>query len=122
MPIADPPMRVLIGCMVLAIAVAATFARSLGRLSYWMLLIGGFGIGMAVSGILQQRHEQRIRRELRRAAKEWPSLLRDACATRGVGGAIPRLLQQRGYRDYFLRRWLAARLARTLADATRSEH
>ena len=75
-----------------------------------MLFIALFGVAMIGSGILQQRHQAPVQRDVQRADAEWPELLRAAAAARHQGENIAHLLLQRGYRDYFVRHWIARRL------------
>ena len=118
MPVTDPPARVVFGFVVLTIPAFALPVADLERVQYWMLAVAVFSVCMITSGIRQQLHERRVRREIDRAEAEWPELLRDAGALAGRGDGITRLLQQRGYHDYFVRRWLAARL---VLEVTASE-
>lgn len=115
MPVTDPPARVVFGFVVLTIPAFALPVADLERVQYWMVAVAVFSVCMITSGIRQQLHERRVRREIDRAEAEWPELVREAGAAAARGDGITRLLQQRGYRDYFVRRWLAARLAREVA-------
>lgn len=116
MPVTDPPGRVVFGGIVVFTAFMVWQIEALARISYWMLFFACFGVAMMVSGIRQQRHDARVQREIRRAEREWTALLQEAAAARQHGAGTVRLLQQRGYRDFFVRRWLAARLEQALAD------
>lgn len=115
MPVADPPGRVVFGGVVVLAAVMVWQIESLARIRYWMLFFACFGVAMMASGILQQRHDARVRREIGRAEAEWATLLAEAADAHGHGEGLVRLLQRRGYRNFFVRRWLAARLEQALA-------
>lgn len=115
MPVADPPGRVVFGGVVVFAAFMVWQIEALARISYWMLFFACFGVAMMVSGIQQQRHDARVRREIRRAGVEWATLLAKAADAHGHGDGLVRLLQRHGYRNFFVRRWLAARLEQALA-------
>jgi hypothetical protein len=117
MPVADPPGRVVFGGVVVFAAVMVWQIESLARISYWMLFFAGFGVAMMVSGIRQQQHDARVQREIRRAEAEWADLVAEAAGHRQTTGLV-RMLQQRGYRNYFVRRWLEQRLEQELASGT----
>ena len=74
-----------------------------------------FGFAMMVSGIQQQRHDARVRREIGQAEAEWATLLAEAADSHRHGEGFVRLLQRHGYRNFFVRRWLGARLELALA-------
>lgn len=125
MPIADPPSRILFGSFVVLAAWWGWRDETVGRISYWMVLIACFGTGMIVSGIREQRHDARIAADLSRAAREWPQLLDAADGERRAGRNLPGFLARRGYRSFWVRRHLAARLERELqrpAETGGAEH
>lgn len=115
MPVTDPKARIVFGVVILLVAAMASCAVSLERIRYWMLGIAVFGLAMMRSGVLHRRHDARVRRELDRAEGEWTELMRDAVAARHQGEGVARLLQRRGYHEFFIRRWIADRLAQELS-------
>lgn len=120
MPVADPDARIVFGMLLGCVAVFGWFAAGLTRVSYWMVLLAGCAIAMIASGAAQLRREARIRAEVARAEREWPDLVCEAEAALRAGGGIPRMLQGRGYRDFFVRRWITRRLAAELAGVPRA--
>ncbi len=79
---------------------------------FWGLTLFGFCGGLASLGIgwRERQREQAFTAELARAKAEWSSLERDLRAARLSGGSPTRILQQRGYREYHIRRWILREL------------
>lgn len=115
MPVEDPGARIAFAVVILTVVGLSSLCESLERLRYWFVLLALFAIAMIVSAIRQQRHQAHHHAEVRRAAGEWDDLLEAAEGTLSRGESLARMLRQRGYRGYFLRRWLIAHLRRTLA-------
>ncbi|MBL8729138.1 MAG: hypothetical protein JNM25_11945 [Planctomycetes bacterium] len=114
MPVTSPKARIVFGVGIICFGVLGWFAPDLERLWYWMLGIVLFGGAMIGSALRQQAYEAQVRSDVERAEREWPDLVRDAKLARRQGGSIARLLQQSGYREHFLRHWLAGRLEQEL--------
>lgn len=78
----------------------------------WGLTIFGFCGGLASLGIgwRERQRERAFTAELARAKAEWSELERDLRAARATGGSPTRVLQQRGYREYHIRRWILREL------------
>lgn len=118
MPVTDPQNRIAFGVVILAVAAAVYFGvDDIGNGRHWFLGMAAFGVGMAVSGFMHKRHDARIRRLMERARREWRSLLDGAAVAKVDGEGIPRFLARCGYHEYFVRRWIAERLAGELARA-----
>ena len=62
------------------------------------------------SGLAQIRGDRRVQRELRQARSQWIRLKSAAQSCSEHGESFTRELKKRGYRDYFVRRWIIARL------------
>ena len=84
---------------------------SLERLLPWMSFSVLFGVGMTVSGVAQVMRNRRFRSSIARAELEWPEICVDAEHAHANGESLVRMLRRRGYREYFVRRWLVPRLA-----------
>ena len=121
MPVTDPANRIVFGVVLVAVGAVMWNVESLERVKYWMLLISLFGFFMMRSGAAQRQHDARVRFEIDRGEREWPELLRDAATARRDGASIVRMLQQRGYREFFVRRWLADRIEHELAQGDAAE-
>ncbi|MCA8965358.1 MAG: hypothetical protein H6838_11060 [Planctomycetes bacterium] len=111
MPVTDPQNRIAFGCVTLAVAWAVIYGvEDVGNGRHWFAGMAAFAVGMIVSGVRQIRHDRRVRRLMDRARGEWSELLVGAAVAKGDGEGIPRFLVRRGYREYFVRRWIADRL------------
>jgi len=69
-----------------------------------------FGLALLGSGWREQRRQEAIDGEVDRARAEWPDLQRDVALALRTGQNIARLLQQRGYREFLVRRWIVREL------------
>lgn len=125
MPFADPAGRLIIGSGICLLATLSVGVPVGALLLPWMWFLVCFGAAMVGSAIAQIRRNARFRREMNRAEREWDALSLDAFRAERHGANLTRLLQARGYRDYFarvlqqrgyrqylVRRWLIRRLQR----------
>lgn len=69
-----------------------------------------FGAVLFGSGYRDGKRQAAIDAEVARAESEWHDLKREIELARRAGGNVSRLLQQRGYREFFVRRWILAEL------------
>lgn len=69
-----------------------------------------FGAVLLGSGYRDAKRQAAIDAEVERAEAEWQDLKREIELARRTGGNASRLLQQRGYREFFVRRWILAEL------------
>lgn len=104
----SPRAKVLIGvgtCLLGAVLTVVLWDAGL----VWGAALFAFGLGLAVTGIgLRERRRGRsIATEVERAQREWPELQRGIVELRANGGNVARFLQQRGYREFGVRRWIA---------------
>lgn len=112
MPVTDPENRIAFGCAILMVAWAVLYCvEDMGNGRHWFAGMAAFALGMIVSGVRHIRHDRRVRRFLDRARREWSDLLAGAAVAKCDGEGIPRFLVRRGYREYFVRRWIADRIA-----------
>ena len=79
------------------IAGAAVFAALIGPI-------------LAVSGRRELARAQAFDAEVERARGEWSELERGIRAARQAGKSVARFLQDRGYREYHVRSWIAGEL------------
>lgn len=110
LPIANPVLRLVFG---VTMAVGATILILMpvrSQALWWTILFGGMGIAMVLSAVAQLLRRRFLRNELQRARGEWADLVAASVTARESGESLVRLLQRKGYREYFVRQWLAARL------------
>jgi hypothetical protein len=69
-----------------------------------------FGLVLGGSALRDQARERRFDAEVARARSEWAELQRELALCKRTGGNAARLLQQRGYREFAVRRWLVREL------------
>ncbi|MCR9247294.1 MAG: hypothetical protein NXI31_19865 [bacterium] len=65
---------------------------------------------VAVGGVRDLRRQRLFEAEIERAKSEWEQLRIDLFTARRDGQNVARHLQARGYRDFHVRRWIAAEL------------
>ena len=68
------------------------------------------GPALAGIGLTEHRRARAFDVEVERARAEWPELERGIQAARRDGGNVARFLLARGYREFAVRRWIAAEL------------
>lgn len=110
MPVSDPQSRVFFGAVIFFVGLGCALVPYAGNGRHWLFGLAGIGVAMIASGVNHQRHDNAIRRELARADAEWDELRAKAAELRSDTVALVRLMQARGYRNYFVRRWLIDRL------------
>lgn len=98
----DPEARLVVG--VLTVLGILVVMPSSGRAFGWLLAGLAVGVAWLASGIEGVRRRSRRRREVARAHAEWAELCRAIAAASHAGGSPAQVLQQRGYRDYELRK------------------
>jgi len=81
-----------------------------GWIAWGAIFAAIFGPALALVGLREQARERAIQAELARARGEWSELADGIRATRREGGNIARYLQGKGYREFVVRRWIAAEL------------
>ncbi|MBL9079116.1 MAG: hypothetical protein JNL08_16555 [Planctomycetes bacterium] len=69
-----------------------------------------FGFALSLVGIAEHRRALAFAAEVQRARAEWPELADRIRALRRDGGNVARFLQDRGYREFGVRRWITAEL------------
>lgn len=117
LPVTEPGLRIVFGIGLIVLGAMFLPLPRLARVQHWLVGMICFGIAMIGSAIMQLRHEKGVRDELARAQREWPELVAAAENTLRSGGSMARCLQQRGYEQYFVRRWIADTLKQQLATS-----
>lgn len=79
------------------------------------------GFALALIGMRERARERAFDAEVERAHSEWSELENGIYAARRSGGNVARYLQDKGYREFAVRRWIAAELDPGKRDE-RSEH
>ncbi len=74
----------------------------------WFCIL--FGAALAASGVKDQARQRRLDAEVARATAEWSDLARELSLAKRTGKNAARLLQERGYREFAVRRWIAREL------------
>ncbi|MBL8727856.1 MAG: hypothetical protein JNM25_05465 [Planctomycetes bacterium] len=69
-----------------------------------------FGPAIALIGMREHKRARSFDAEVQRARAEWSELKEGIHAARRDGGNVARFLQARGYREFAVRRWIAAEL------------
>lgn len=105
-PFGDPAGRLIIGIIVLVLPYPFLGGAGMERVMIWLLLTSFFGLMMVVSAIWQIRTNAQFQQQMERAIAEWDALSLDAYRAERDGVSLSLLLRDRGYGDYFLRRWL----------------
>ncbi|MFT4512242.1 MAG: hypothetical protein ACI89X_000141 [Planctomycetota bacterium] len=108
LPFTNPTLRILIG--LLMVAGSLGFSGFNGVVFQWGVFFFVLGLAFGFSGLAQIRRDRRVQRELRRAQVAWVNLRLAAQACSEGGESLARELSKRGYREYFVRRWIVARL------------
>jgi len=105
-PFGDPAGRLVIGFLTCVLPYPFLGGAGMGRVMIWLLLTSFFGLMMVVSAIWQLRKNALFQQQMERAIAEWDLLSLDAYRAERDGLSLSLLLRDRGYDDYFLRRWL----------------
>ena len=91
----------------LVLVVSSSLRGLLATFPFALLL---FGAAIALQAFGDQRRRSRLAAQLARAKAELPQL-RETMADLRRGGANPtQILQQRGYSEFFVRRWILKQL------------
>lgn len=77
-------------------------------LSIVVMVMGGL---LAWTGRQELARERAIESEVERATGEWEELRRAIEAAERGGASVTRMLQQRGYREFGVRRWIIRELS-----------
>lgn len=107
----SPRGRMIAGPILLLFG-AATAVVLWGQGLVWALSLLAllFGPALFVSGARDAARQRRFDAEVARALAEWTDLVRDVALARRTGQNVARLLQQRGYREFAVRQWIAREL------------
>ena len=117
LPVSHPGLRIAFGILLMLGSLG--FLGMNGVVFQWMILFFGLGTGFMLSGFSQLHRDRTVREELHRARRQWPELQRAAQVASETGESFARELTKLGYREYFVRRWIATRLG---AGGTSSKH
>jgi hypothetical protein len=107
----SPRARLVAGALLVPGAVllaAALWDRGLIWGFSWFLLL--LGLALAGSGMREEARRRRFDAEVARARGEWAELQRELALCKRTHGNPARLLQQRGYREFAVRRWIVREL------------
>ncbi|MCB9877225.1 MAG: hypothetical protein H6835_06435 [Planctomycetes bacterium] len=106
----SPKARVWVGLALVAVAVAGVLDLwGRGVIWYGSLALFLFGLVLFVGGWRELRRQAVVAAELGRVDAEWAELRQAIAEWRRRGDNVARQLQQRGYREYFVRQWIVAR-------------
>lgn len=107
-----PRTRIIAGLVACAGGVAWFVLRwDDGFYSGLGLFAGLLGVAVFWNGRSDLLRQRRIDAEVARANAEWADLRRDLLFAKRSGGNAARLLQDRGYREFAVRRWISRKLA-----------
>jgi hypothetical protein len=114
LPFANPDVRCAVGLVVAVVGVVLLFFPS--RLMGWSLFLAMFGIGCFLSGLEQSNRQRRIDSEMQRAIRGWEDLRTDLASAAAEGRGTVRVLLDRGYREYEVRKWILSQLRTVGSD------
>ncbi|MCA8944341.1 MAG: hypothetical protein KDB80_17380 [Planctomycetes bacterium] len=108
-----PPRTKTIVGIVMAVAggIACAWLWQRGWLVGVAIFSFVMGVLLAWTGRQELARERAIDREVERARGEWVELERGIAEAQRDGRSVVRYLQQRGYAEYGVRRWIAEELA-----------
>ena len=108
----SPKLRVAAGAALLLGGIAVSVALwNEGWIWYGAVSAALFGPVRLFGGLGELRRQAAVADELQRVEAEWPALRQAIADWQRRGDNVTRQLQQRGYREYFVRRWILARAA-----------
>lgn len=122
-PFDQPAFRIAVGVLCIATAVLMTLFGSSVTNGWnapfvgWYLFVLVVGIGCLGSGFAQLRRREVLEVEMRRAQAEWHALQDAVTAAEAQGRNVVRVLLDRGYREFEVRRWILHRLGHAQAVA-----
>ncbi len=91
-------------------AVACVMLWERGWIAWAAVFAALFGPALALIGLRERARERAVDAEVARARSEWSELEKDINAARRDGGNVARYLQGKGYKEFAVRRWIAAEL------------
>jgi len=107
----SPRGRILAGPILLALGIATTVAYwGMGLIWYGSMFCALFGPVLLWSGLRDEAQQRRFDAEVTRAKAEWHDLRRDLALAKRTGQNPARLLQERGYTVFSIRRWIVREL------------
>lgn len=107
----SPRGRLLAGGVLVVVGVGGAVALwDQGLIWFGSAFCVLFGLALAVSGARDQARQRRFEGEVARAAAEWDELRRDLALAKRTGQNTARLLQERGYQEFAVRRWIVREL------------
>ncbi|MCA8954812.1 MAG: hypothetical protein KDC87_01990 [Planctomycetes bacterium] len=103
--------RILVGiCLAIAGTVASITLLDHGLFAVGAVMVVGVGVTLVLSAKRELDVARATRSEVDRAHGEWEELEQGVRRARRNGESVARYLQSMGYRDFAVRRWLAAEL------------
>lgn len=107
----SPRGRIVAGGIALAsgVGLAVAFWQN-GLIWYGSAFCVLLGLALALSGWSDEARLRRFDAEVARARAEWSDLRRDLALAKRTGKNAARLLQERGYREFAVRRWIVREL------------
>ncbi|MBI5850821.1 MAG: hypothetical protein HZB39_07305 [Planctomycetes bacterium] len=107
-----PRTKVIVGAvMAVAGALACEWLWDRGWIAGLPILSLVLGALLTWTGRQELARERAIEEETTRARAEWAALEEGVSACNRDGRSVARFLQERGYREYGVRRWIAEELA-----------
>ena len=107
----SPRVRAVAGVILVAAGIGGAVALwDLGLVWYGSAFCVLLGLAVGVSGLRDQARQRRVGAEIARAEAEWEDLRRDLALAKRTGKNTARLLQERGYREFAVRRWIVRQL------------
>lgn len=107
----SPRGRVIAGAVMIPFgALAAVAFWHQGMIWFGSLFCVLFGFGLLGSGLRDRARQRRFDAEVERAEREWEVLRQDLARGKQDGKNPARMLQERGYREFAVRRWIVREL------------
>lgn len=109
----------LVGGALLALGAGGVTVACWGFPWVWKAGVAGivFGVAMFLTALQDRPRKRRLEAEVDRALHEWDDLCRAVGAARGRRENIAVLLQERGYREFNVRRWIMSEVDALVAQA-----
>ena len=104
-----PPMTKIVVGPLLLLSSFGSFAMLQGRVyvHYWFPALMVIGLAALLIGVDELRRKRAMEREVARALERRDELEKALGDLAREGGNVARCLQQEGFRDYVVRRWIA---------------
>lgn len=107
----SPKARIVGGVLLIAFGAGGAVAFwGMGLIWFGSMTCVLLGIAAIGNGVHERKRARAVQAEVDRARAEWEDLERELALVRRTKGNAARMLQDRGYREFHVRRWIVAAL------------